>query len=67
MLLLCVGIMFYLLLCYWKIGFGSWVVVVGLGGFGYMGLKFVRVFGVEVVLFICLLGKEEEVWWFGVD
>lgn len=66
-LLLCVGIIMYLLLCYWKVGFGQKVGVIGLGGLGYMGVKFVKVMGVIVVMIIIMLEKGVDVKCFGVD
>lgn len=66
-LLLCVGIIMYLLFKYWKVGKGFKVGVIGLGGLGYMVLKFVYVFGVQVVQFIILFFKCEDVLWLGVD
>lgn len=65
-LLLCVGIMIYLLLWQWNVGFGKKVGIVGFGGFGYMGVKLVCVMGVYVVLFMMLLLKIEDGKWFGV-
>lgn len=53
-LLLCVGIMVYLLLWYWNVGKGKKVGVVGFGGLGYMVIKMVKVMGVEVIVFIIL-------------
>lgn len=35
-LLLCVGIIMYFLLKYWNVGSGKKVVIVGVGGFGYL-------------------------------
>lgn len=49
-LLLCVGIMLYLLLCYWNVGVNMWVVIIGLGGLGYMGVKLGVVMGVDVMV-----------------
>lgn len=66
-LLLCVGIMIYLLLCYWYVGLGKKVGVVGIGGFGYMGIKLVYVMGVYVVVFIIFEFKCNVVRVLGVD
>jgi uncharacterized zinc-type alcohol dehydrogenase-like protein len=49
--LLCAGITTYSPLRHWKVGKGSKVGVVGLGGLGHMGLKLARAFGAEVVQF----------------
>lgn len=66
-LLLCVGIIMWLLLCYWKVGLGQKVGVIGFGGLGYMGVKFVKVFGVYVVMIIIILEKGVDVKCLGVD
>ena len=58
--LLCAGITTYSPLRHWKIGKGSKVAVVGLGGLGHMGLKLARAFGAEVTLFTRSPGKEAE-------
>jgi uncharacterized zinc-type alcohol dehydrogenase-like protein len=49
--LLCAGITTYSPLRHWKVGPGSKVGVVGLGGLGHMGLKFAHAFGAHVVQF----------------
>ena len=49
--LLCAGITTYSPLRHWKVGKGSKVGVVGLGGLGHMALKFAASFGAEVTLF----------------
>ena len=49
--LLCAGITTYSPLRHWKVGPGSKVGVVGLGGLGHMALKFATSFGAEVTLF----------------
>lgn len=49
--LLCAGITTYSPLRHWKVGKGSKVGIVGLGGLGHMGVKFAHAFGAEVVLF----------------
>ncbi|EIY2735609.1 NAD(P)-dependent alcohol dehydrogenase [Pseudomonas aeruginosa] len=65
--LLCAGITSYSPLRHWKIGPGSRVAVVGLGGLGHMGLKFARALGAEVALFTRSPGKEEEARRLGAD
>lgn len=57
----------YLLLCYWQVGLGKKVGVVGIGGLGYMGIKLVYVMGVYVVVFIIFEVKCEAVKVLGVD
>ncbi|MFM8904842.1 MAG: NAD(P)-dependent alcohol dehydrogenase, partial [Verrucomicrobiota bacterium] len=49
--LLCAGITTYSPMRHWKVGPGSKVGIVGLGGLGHMGVKFARAFGAHVVLF----------------
>ncbi len=49
--LLCAGITTWSPLKHWKVGPGSKVGVVGLGGLGHMALKFAHSFGAQVVQF----------------
>lgn len=49
--LLCAGITTYSPLHHWKVGKGSKVGVVGLGGLGHMGIKIAHAMGAHVVLF----------------
>ncbi|MGH9482013.1 MAG: NAD(P)-dependent alcohol dehydrogenase [Terriglobales bacterium] len=49
--LLCAGITTYSPLRHWKVGRGSKVGVMGLGGLGHMALKLAHAFGAEVVQF----------------
>ncbi len=49
--LLCAGITTYSPLRHWKVGKGSKVGVVGLGGLGHMGVKLAAAMGAEVVVF----------------
>ncbi len=58
--LLCAGITTYSPLRHWKVGPGSKVGVVGLGGLGHMALKFARAFGAEVTLFTTSASKVED-------
>lgn len=58
--LLCAGITTYSPLRHWKIGAGTKVAVMGLGGLGHMGLKFARAMGAEVSLFTRSPDKEAE-------
>jgi uncharacterized zinc-type alcohol dehydrogenase-like protein len=58
--LLCAGITTWSPLRHWKIGKGSKVAVVGLGGLGHMGLKFAKALGADVTLFTRSPSKEDE-------
>src|SRR6476620_8630139 len=46
--LLCAGITTYSPLRHWKVGPGSKVGIIGLGGLGHMGVKYARAMGAEV-------------------
>lgn len=65
--LLCAGITTYSPLRHWKIGEGSKVAVVGLGGLGHIGLKFAKALGAEVTLFTRTADKEAEAKRLGAD
>ncbi|MHA6203784.1 NAD(P)-dependent alcohol dehydrogenase [Dyella soli] len=65
--LLCAGITTWSPLRHWKIGKGSKVAVIGLGGLGHMGLKFAKAMGAEVTLFTRSPGKEQEARRLGAD
>src|SRR5271155_718177 len=54
-------------LCHWKVGAGSKVAVVGLGGLGHMGLKLAKAMGAEVTLFSRSPGKEADARRLGAD
>ncbi len=58
--LLCAGITTYSPLRKWKVGPGSTLGVVGLGGLGHMGVKFGRAFGARVVVFTTSPGKRQD-------
>jgi uncharacterized zinc-type alcohol dehydrogenase-like protein len=58
--LLCAGITTYSPMRHWKVGPGSKVGVVGLGGLGHMAVKFGAAFGAEVTLFSTSPGKEAD-------
>ncbi|MFT4172868.1 MAG: NAD(P)-dependent alcohol dehydrogenase [Herbaspirillum sp.] len=58
--LLCAGITTWSPLRHWKVGAGSKVAVVGLGGLGHMGIKFAKAMGADVTLFTRSPGKEED-------
>jgi uncharacterized zinc-type alcohol dehydrogenase-like protein len=58
--LLCAGITTWSPLRHWKVGPGSKVGVIGLGGLGHMGLKLANALGAEVTLFTRSPGKEAD-------
>ena len=58
--LLCAGITTWSPLRHWKVGPGSKVAVVGLGGLGHMALKLAKAMGAEVTLFSRSPGKEAD-------
>jgi uncharacterized zinc-type alcohol dehydrogenase-like protein len=65
--LLCAGITTYSPLRHWKVGPGSKVGVVGLGGLGHMALKLAHAMGAKVVLFTTSPGKEADAKRLGAD
>ena len=65
--LLCAGITTYSPLRHWKVGPGSKVGIVGLGGLGHMGLKFAHSFGAYVVQFTTSLNKKADALRLGAD
>jgi uncharacterized zinc-type alcohol dehydrogenase-like protein len=65
--LLCAGITTWSPLRHWKVGKGSHVAVVGLGGLGHMGLKLAKALGAEVTLFTRSKGKEADARRLGAD
>lgn len=65
--LLCAGITTWSPLRHWKVGPGSQVAVVGLGGLGHMGLKLAKALGAEVTLFTRSQGKEADARRLGAD
>ncbi|NDL63262.1 NAD(P)-dependent alcohol dehydrogenase [Acerihabitans arboris] len=58
--LLCAGITTWSPLRHWKIGKGSKVAVVGLGGLGHMALKLANALGAGVTLFTRSADKEQD-------
>ncbi len=58
--LLCAGITTYSPLKHWKVGKGSVVGVIGLGGLGHMAIKIAHAMGAYVVLFTSSPGKIED-------
>src|ERR1700744_1653733 len=65
--LLCAGITTYSPLRYWKVGKGSKVGIIGLGGLGHMGLKFAHSLGAHVVQFTTSTNKIEDAKKLGAD
>lgn len=65
--LLCAGITTWEPLQQWKIGAGSRVAVVGLGGLGHMALKLAKALGADVTLFTRSPGKENDARQLGAD
>jgi uncharacterized zinc-type alcohol dehydrogenase-like protein len=63
--LLCAGITTYSPLRHWKIGAGTRVGVVGLGGLGHMAVKLAHAMGAEVVLYTTSPGKKADAWALG--
>jgi alcohol dehydrogenase (NADP+) len=65
--LLCAGITTYSPLRHWKVGPGSKVGIVGLGGLGHMAVKLAHAMGAHVVLFTTSLNKIEDAKRLGAD
>lgn len=65
--LLCAGITTWSPLRRWKVGKGSKVAVVGLGGLGHMALKLAKALGAELALFTRTPRKEQEARRLGAD
>ncbi len=65
--LLCAGITTWSPLRHWKVGKGSTVAVVGLGGLGHMALKLAKALGANVTLFTRSRGKEQDARRLGAD
>jgi uncharacterized zinc-type alcohol dehydrogenase-like protein len=65
--LLCAGITTWSPLRHWKVGPGSKVGVVGLGGLGHMAVKLAHALGAHVVLFTTSPGKTEDARRLGAD
>ncbi|HSF44139.1 MAG TPA: NAD(P)-dependent alcohol dehydrogenase [Thermoanaerobaculia bacterium] len=65
--LLCAGITTWSPLRHWRVGPGSKVGVVGLGGLGHMGVKLAHALGARVVLFTTSPGKAEDARRLGAD
>ncbi len=65
--LLCAGITTWSPLRHWKVGKGSKVAVIGLGGLGHMGIKLAKGLGAEVTLFSRTPDKEQDAIALGAD
>jgi uncharacterized zinc-type alcohol dehydrogenase-like protein len=65
--LLCAGITTWSPLRHWKVGKGSRVAVIGLGGLGHMALKLAKALQAEVTLFSRSPGKEADARRLGAD
>ena len=65
--LLCAGITTYSPLKHWKVGPGSRVAVVGLGGLGHMGVKFAKAMGASVTVISHSPSKKEDSKRLGAD
>ncbi len=65
--LLCAGITTWSPLRHWKVGKGSKVAVVGLGGLGHMAIKLAKGLGAEVTLFSRTPDKKKDALELGAD
>jgi uncharacterized zinc-type alcohol dehydrogenase-like protein len=65
--LLCAGITTWSPLRHWKVGKGSSVAVIGLGGLGHMALKLAKALGANVTLFSRSPDKEQDARRLGAD
>ncbi|MFV5687998.1 NAD(P)-dependent alcohol dehydrogenase [Flavobacterium sp. ZT3R25] len=65
--LLCAGITTWSPIRHWKVGKGSKVAVVGLGGLGHMAIKLAKGLGAEVTLFSRSINKEKDAFDLGAD
>jgi uncharacterized zinc-type alcohol dehydrogenase-like protein len=65
--LLCAGITTYSPLRHWKVGPGSKVGVVGIGGLGHMGIKIAHAMGAHVVAFTTSESKRKDAQALGAD
>ncbi len=65
--LLCAGITTWSPLRHWKVGQGSRVAVIGLGGLGHMALKLAKALGADTTLFTRSPGKEQDARRLGAD
>jgi alcohol dehydrogenase (NADP+) len=65
--LLCAGITTYSPMRHWGVTKGKKVGVVGLGGLGHMGVKFVHALGAHTVVFTTSAGKKDDALRLGAD
>jgi uncharacterized zinc-type alcohol dehydrogenase-like protein len=65
--LLCAGITTYSPLRHWKVGPGSKVGIVGIGGLGHMGIKLAHAMGAHVVAFTTSESKRQDAHDLGAD
>jgi uncharacterized zinc-type alcohol dehydrogenase-like protein len=65
--LLCAGVTTYSPLAHWKVGPGSRVAVVGMGGLGHMAVKIAHAMGAEVTVLSQTLSKKEDGLRLGAD
>ncbi|NUS61371.1 MAG: NAD(P)-dependent alcohol dehydrogenase [Lysobacter sp.] len=65
--LLCAGITTYSPLRHWKVGPGSKVGIVGIGGLGHMGIKLADAMGAHVVAFTTSESKRQDALKLGAD
>ena len=65
--LLCAGITTYSPLKHWKVGKGSRVGIVGIGGLGHVAIKIAHALGAHVVVFTSSEGKIDEAKRLGAD
>jgi uncharacterized zinc-type alcohol dehydrogenase-like protein len=65
--LLCAGVTTYSPLRHWKVGAGSKVGIIGIGGLGHMGIKLAKAMGAHVVVFTTSPSKTEDARRLGAD
>jgi uncharacterized zinc-type alcohol dehydrogenase-like protein len=65
--LLCAGITTYVPLKHWRVGAGSKVAVVGMGGLGHVGVQIAAAMGAEVTVLSQTLSKKEDGLRFGAS
>jgi uncharacterized zinc-type alcohol dehydrogenase-like protein len=65
--LLCAGITVYSPLNHWKVGPGTRVAVIGMGGLGHMAVKIAHAMGAEVTVLSQSLSKQDDGLRFGAD
>lgn len=65
--LLCAGITLYSPLRHWKVGPGSRVAIVGLGGLGHLGVRMSKAMGAHTAVFELSAGKREDAIRLGAD